>query len=97
MLHQVPCLRSLAPAAGNVEFTFWNVTVACSSLPAPPGAGPPDPPVAALASARGVGIAGSARDLLYYLGVDNVTQIILAGEKGARAPGHLPFTLRLSI
>lgn len=71
------------------------MTVACSSLPAPPGAGPPDPPVAALASARSVGIAGSARDLLYYLGVDNVTQIILAGEKGASATGHLHIPNRL--
>ncbi len=54
------------------------MTVACL----PPPSTPPLP--TPLASDDGVGIAGNANELVYYLGVHGVREILLAGVSGSQ-------------
>jgi hypothetical protein len=68
----------LPPAAvGNVRFSFEDVTVTCP----PPEAVLPGMPrlPTPLASGEGVGIAESAAELVHYLGIYGIREILLAG------------------
>lgn len=74
--------------AGNVLFSFENVTISChpdSEAGAAAGAAATQPALPTpLASSDGVGIAGNAADLIHYLKVHAVREILVAG--GSRSP-----------